>query len=132
MIDPNTWEEWPALAYYGDGPHQRKGGGFDTLEVPNLDELLPLIEKGWRLSLSEAIEFYDGLPANVSVSTPDEIIAVISDQVDSKADVEMQKIEAHTDERVDLQEEARSLGIKVKKNMTNEQIRALIDASGGG
>lgn len=48
--------KYPTMVYRCPGPHQRKGGTFDTRGVKSQEELEAALKDGWFETLPEAIE----------------------------------------------------------------------------
>lgn len=61
------------ILYRGQGPHQRKGGGFSTLGVKSQEELDVALADGWFMTLPEAIDAHDNKAAPKAEVKPDPI-----------------------------------------------------------
>lgn len=123
--------EFEDIVYRGYGPHQRKGGGYDSLGVKSQEEYDNALASGWYKTLPQAIEAHD-YPERVKVvnKSPEPVkeikkieheetnpvIVKVEDEVVVIEEVpvvepEPTKVEGMT--REELEAKAESLGIRV-------------------
>jgi hypothetical protein len=106
---------FPTIVYKDKGPHQRKGGTYDYKGVADQEELDAAIEAGWHTTLPAATG---------------EVVSVAADFDRLKSEIEtLGDNEPPT--RAELEHQAKELGIKFSKKMTDAELAKLIDVELG-
>jgi hypothetical protein len=106
---------FPTIVYKDKGPHARKGGTYDFKGVATAAELQPLLMAGWQLTLPEATG--EVPPAAADLTRLKGELEVLGDD------------EPPT--RAELEQQAKELGIKFNKKVTDDELRKQIDAELG-
>lgn len=83
--------EFSEVVYRGYGPHQRKGGGFNTLGVRSKGALALALADGWFSTLPEAIEAHDA--KKVVQSAPAVAPSPVEDAPPTRAEIEAKCVE---------------------------------------
>lgn len=63
-------DQFPALVFKNNGPHQRAGGSYDHKIVESAEELDAALGDGWHASLPEAIAKNKAVVAKEAAPTP--------------------------------------------------------------
>lgn len=113
--------KFPNFVYRCPGSHQCPGGTYDHRRVSDEEELQERLDEGWSETLPEAL----GQPAPVIVGEPEGLADTGSDEPEAD--------EVNPPTRVELEEQARFLGLKFNKKDSDEKLLELVtEALAGG
>lgn len=112
------------IVYRGQGPYQRKGGGFSTLGVHSEEDLAAALAAGWYRTLPEAIEAHDLVEAMKAASAKLDAAPV---PTANRMAIPIEDDAPPT--RAEIEAKCKGLGIKVHHRSSDKTLLALIDAA---
>lgn len=111
--------QFPTIVYRCPGPHSIKGGSYDYLGVKDQAGLDDALKAGWFKTMPEALEKKYGLTETAApVAPPAPPVGELETLGDTTPPT-----------REELETQAKKLGVKFKKNTTDEELLKDINAA---